>query len=158
DGIRLRSRKKKGHDAGGKHSAYCSTVPIRGAVRFVLCLRVHRAHFLIGIPVAVWRRENCVHGSIRSNLEWHMTTRIGLIASPQRSLSCHGRVRAESRSGTPFLFDLGHERFFFYSRNLFGRHENKISNKFIFFLSILKAISSLKPAGEEETRAHVNKL
>jgi len=32
--------------------------------------------FLIGIPVALWRRKNCVHGSIRSNLEWHMATPI----------------------------------------------------------------------------------
>jgi hypothetical protein len=34
----------------------------------------------------------------------------------------------------------------------------KFQIKFIFFLSILKAISSLKPAGEAETRTHVNKL
>jgi hypothetical protein len=114
DGICLRSRKKKGNDAGRKNSAYCSTIPIKGAVRLpVLCLRVRRPHFLIGIPVALWRRENCVHGSIRSNLEWHMATQIGSIASPQRSLPCHGRVRAEISSGILFLFSLGHARFFF---------------------------------------------
>ena len=30
--------------------------------------------------------------------------------------------------------------------------------KFIFFLSILKQVSSLKPAGEDGNKAHVNKL
>ncbi|PYL61195.1 MAG: hypothetical protein DMF24_08125 [Verrucomicrobia bacterium] len=30
--------------------------------------------------------------------------------------------------------------------------------KFIFFLSISKQVSSLKPAGEDENKAHVNKL
>ena len=28
------------------------------------------ARILIGIPVALWRRENCVRGSVRSNREW----------------------------------------------------------------------------------------
>jgi uncharacterized membrane protein (UPF0127 family) len=44
---------------------------------------------------------------------------------------------------------------------LFSSQENfllAMKIKFIFFLSILKAISSLKPAGEAETRAPVNKL
>jgi hypothetical protein len=70
----------------------------------------------------------------------------------------YGRARAKISSGTLFLFSLGHARFFFLVKKIFGRDENKISNKFIFFLSILKAISSLKPAGERETRTHVNKL
>ena len=46
----------------------------------------------------------------------------------------------------------------FLVKKIFGRDENKIQIKLIFFLSILKAISSLKPAGEGETRTHVNKL
>jgi cadmium resistance protein CadD (predicted permease) len=33
-------QKEKGNDAGRKNSAYCSTLPTRDAVRFVLCLRV----------------------------------------------------------------------------------------------------------------------
>src|SRR4030095_9546247 len=44
--------------------------------------------FLIGILVALWKRENCVHESIRSNQEWHMATQIGSIASPQRLPCC----------------------------------------------------------------------
>ena len=42
-----------------------------------------------------------------------MATQIGLIASPQRSLSCRGQVRAEISSGILFLFSLGRARFFF---------------------------------------------
>jgi hypothetical protein len=87
-----------------------------------------------------------------------MATRIGLIASPQRSLFGHGRVRAEISSGTLFLFSLGHARFFFQSRKFLAAMKIKFQIKFIFFLSILKAISNLKPAGEAETRTHVNKL
>jgi hypothetical protein len=30
--------------------------------------------------------------------------------------------------------------------------------KFIFFLSLLKVISNLKPAGEDGNKAHVNKM
>jgi hypothetical protein len=113
---------------------------------------------LIGIPVELWSRKNCVHESIRSNQEWPNGNADRLIASAWRLLSRYGRARAKISSGTLFLFSLGHARFFFLVKKIFGRDENKISNKFIFFLSILKAISSLKPAGERETRTHVNKL
>lgn len=87
-----------------------------------------------------------------------MTTRIGLIASPRRSLSCYERVRTKISSGILLLFSLGHARFFFQSRKFLAAMKIKFQIKFIFFLSILKAISSLKPAGEAETRMHVNKL
>jgi hypothetical protein len=58
-------------------------------------------------------------------------------------------------SNQSFLFSLGHARFLFLVKKNFLAAE-KI--KFIFFLSILKQISSLKPAGEDENEAHVNKL
>ena len=54
-----------------------------------------------------------------------------------------------------FLFFLGHARFLFLVKEIFSRGQ-KI--KFIFFLSILKRVSSLKPAGEDGDKAHVNKL
>jgi hypothetical protein len=54
-----------------------------------------------------------------------------------------------------FLFFLGHARFLFLVKKIFSRGQ-KI--KFIFFLSILKRVSSLKPAGEDGNKAHVNKL
>ena len=44
------------------------------------------------------------------------------------------------------------------SRRFLGAMKIKFPIKFIFFLSILKVISSLKPTGEAETRTHVNKL
>jgi len=43
---------------------------------------------------------------------------------------------------------------FFSQENFFAAEKIK----FIFFLSILKRISSLKPAGEGGSKAHVNKL
>jgi len=49
-------------------------------------------------------------------------------------LSCSGRARATIRSGILFLFSLGHARFFFLVKKIFGRDENKISNKAHFFL------------------------
>ena len=54
-----------------------------------------------------------------------------------------------------FLFSLGHARFLFLVKKFFFA-DQKI--KFIFFLSILTRVSSLKPAGEDEDNAHVNKL
>lgn len=43
---------------------------------------------------------------------------------------------------------------FFSQENFFSRQKIK----FIFFLSISKRVSSLKPAGEDGNKAHVNKL
>src|SRR5882762_2145201 len=40
--------------------------------------------FLIGIPEALWKRENCVHESIRSNQEWHNGDANRLITLPRR--------------------------------------------------------------------------
>jgi len=57
-----------------------------------------------------------------------------------------------------FLFSLGHACFSFLVKKNFVCDEKLNSFFSFFFLSILKAISSLKPAGEEETRAPVNKL
>jgi hypothetical protein len=62
-----------------------------------------------------------------------MATQIGLIALPQRSLCCRGRVRAEISSGILFLF-LSNTLASFSSQENFGRDENKISNKVHFFL------------------------
>ena len=52
-----------------------------------------------------------------------MAAKIGLIASPQRSLSCRGRVRAEISSGILFLFSLGHASFLFLVKKIFVRDE-----------------------------------
>jgi hypothetical protein len=62
-----------------------------------------------------------------------MATRIGLIASPQRSLSCYGRVRVEISSGIFFVCSRT-RAFLFLVKKIFGRDENKISNKIHFFL------------------------
>jgi hypothetical protein len=63
-----------------------------------------------------------------------------------------------NQSGGIFWFSVGHAHFFFSSRKFLFMMKNKILFLFIFFLSVLKSVSSLKPAGEAETRAHVNKL
>jgi hypothetical protein len=75
-----------------------------------------------------------VHGPIRSNQEWHYGAPNRSIASPRPSLSCYGRGRAKISSGILFLFSLGHARFFFLVKRIFGSDENKISNKAHFFL------------------------
>ena len=64
---------------------------------------------------------------------------------------------AKTAAGFSFCFPRT-RAFLFLVKKIFVRDENKIHFLFIFFLSILKAISSLKPAGEAETRTHVNKL
>jgi hypothetical protein len=81
---------------------------------------------LIGIPAEPWRRKNCVHEPVRSNQEWHKGNADRLIA--------YGRACAKISSGTLFLFSLAHARFFFLVKKIFGRDENKISNKVHFFL------------------------
>ncbi len=53
-----------------------------------------------------------------------------------------------------FIF-LGHARSGFLVKKKFFA---AMKIKFIFFLSILKVISSLKPAGEDGNKAHVNKM
>jgi hypothetical protein len=63
--------------------------------------------------------------------------------------------RGKSAGENNILFSLGHARFLFLVKKIFSRGQ-KI--KFIFFLSILKRVSSLKPAGEGGGKAHVNKL
>ncbi len=45
-----------------------------------------------------------------------------------------GTSRAKISGGILFLFSLGHARFFFLVKKIFGRDENKISNKAHFFL------------------------
>jgi hypothetical protein len=57
-----------------------------------------------------------------------------LIAWRRRLLCCHGRARATISSGILFLLSLGHARFLFLVKRIFGRDENKISNKVHFFL------------------------
>jgi hypothetical protein len=54
-----------------------------------------------------------------------------------------------------FSFPLAHARFIFLVKKIFF---GKRKIKFIFFLSTLKLVSSLKPAGEDGNKAHVNKL
>jgi hypothetical protein len=63
--------------------------------------------------------------------------------------------RGEISRNNHFWFSLGHARFVFLVKKFFFVDE-KI--KFIFFLSIFKLVSSLKPAGEDGNKAHVNKL
>jgi hypothetical protein len=57
-----------------------------------------------------------------------------------------------------FAFSRGMRASFSSQENFLAAMKIKFQIKFIFFLSILKAISTLKPAGEGETRTHVNKL
>jgi hypothetical protein len=119
---------------------------------------VHRPHFFDRHPSGTLEAEKLRArvNSVKSGVAHGDAN--PLIPSRRRLLCCHGRARATISSGILFLLSLGHARFFFLVKKIFGRDENKISNKFIFFLSILKAISSLKPAGERESRTHVNKL
>jgi hypothetical protein len=56
-----------------------------------------------------------------------------LIAWRRRLLCRHRRAPRQS-SGILFLLSLGHARFFFLVKRIFGRYENKISNKVHFFL------------------------
>jgi len=62
---------------------------------------------------------------------------------------------ATDQLGNQFFSSPSDTRVSFFSQENFCRGQ-KI--KFIFFLSILKRVSSLKPAGEDENKAHVNKL
>jgi len=63
--------------------------------------------------------------------------------------------RGEIRQNNHFCFFLGHARFGFLVKKIFSR---RLKIKFIFFLSILRPVSSLKPAGEDGNKADVNKL
>jgi hypothetical protein len=68
-----------------------------------------------------------------------------------------GSCGAQSTGGT-FCFSSDTSVSLFQSSKFLGATKNKIHFLFIFFLSVLKVISSLKPAGEDETTMHVNKL
>jgi hypothetical protein len=68
---------------------------LRFASQFSVFVCIARI-FLIGIPVELWRRENCVHESIRSNHEWHNGNADRLIA--------YGRACAKISSGFSFCF------------------------------------------------------
>ena len=63
--------------------------------------------------------------------------------------------RGEICPSNYFRFFLGHARFGFLVKKIFSR---RLKIKFIFFLSILRLVSSLKPAGEDGNKADVNKL
>jgi len=89
--------------------------------------------FLIGIPVELWRRKNCAHESIRSNQEWHDGNADRLIASRGDCFPVTDEPAPKSAAGFSFV-SLGHARFFFLVKKIFGCHENKISNKVHFFL------------------------
>jgi hypothetical protein len=65
------------------------------------------------------------------------------------------KITANLLEQSNFSVSLGHARFLFLVKQIFFAIQ-KI--KFIFFLSILKRVSTLKPAGEDEDNAHVNKL
>ena len=54
-----------------------------------------------------------------------------------------------------FSFSLANARFIFLVKKNFS---SRLKIKFIFFLSVSKLISSLKPAGEGSQKARVNKL
>ena len=77
------------------------------------------------------------------------------IGSPLRLSLESAEAWRQSTGVINFLSFPGHARFLFLVKKIFSRGQ-KI--KFIFFLSILKRISSLKPAGEDGSKAHVNKL
>jgi hypothetical protein len=92
------------------------------------------ARILIATPVALWRRENFVHESIRSNQEWHKGDAHQLIASPRQSLSCYGRVRAKISGAILFFVFPRTRALLFLVKKIFGDDENKVSNKVHFFL------------------------
>jgi hypothetical protein len=69
--------------------------------------------------------------------------------------SIFAKHRGKSVGAVNFSFSLRDARFLFLvKKNFFAIQKIK----FIFFLSISKRVSSLKPAGEDENKAHVNKL
>jgi hypothetical protein len=76
-------------------------------------------------------------------------------SSPQRLLIEAAKPRGEICPSNYFSFFLGHARFGFLVKKIFSR---RLKIKFIFFLSILTPVSSLKPAGEDGNKADVNKL
>src|SRR5437762_6707257 len=84
---------------------------------FVCVARIFDRH-----PSGLWRRENCVHQSIRSNREWHHGDADRLIASSRLALLLR-RARAKISSGMFFLFSLGHARFFFSQENFWSRRK-----------------------------------
>jgi len=61
-----------------------------------------------------------------------------LIASPRRSLSCYGRVRAKIIQRDFFAFSRT-RALLFLVKKFFGRDENKVSNKVHFFLVDFKS-------------------
>jgi hypothetical protein len=66
--------------------------------------------------------------------EWHHGDADRLIAPPRRLLSCHGRARAKNQQ-RDVLFVFSRTRaLLFLVKKIFGRDENKISNKVHFFL------------------------
>jgi len=73
------------------------------------------------------------------------------------TLLCSGKATAQS-TGVNFLLASETRLSLFQSRKFLFALKIKIHFSFIFFLSVLKVISSLKPAGEAETTVHVNKL
>ena len=133
--ICLRSRKQNGNNARRKNSAYCSTVPIKGAVRLpVRYLRVRRPHF-----------DRHPSGTLEAGKLRAPVNSVKSRVAPWRceSADCSAAARGppvtnnfpgEISSRDPFLFFLGHARFFFLVKKIFGRDENKISNKVHFFL------------------------
>jgi len=66
--------------------------------------------------------------------EWHHGDADRLIAPPRRLLSCYGRARAKNQQ-RDVLFVFSRTRaLLFLVKKIFGRDENKISNKVHFFL------------------------
>jgi len=76
-------------------------------------------------------------------------------SSPRRLLIGAAKRRGEICPSNCFRVFLGHARFGFLVKKIFFR---RLKIKFIFFLSILRPVSSLKPAGEDGNKADVNKL
>jgi hypothetical protein len=89
---------------------------------------------LIGIVVALWKRENCVHESIRSNQEWHNgdANRIDHFTTAT-ALLLGTNPRQNQQRDSLFVFSRT-RALLFLVKKIFGRDENKISNKVHFFL------------------------
>ena len=135
DGICLRSRKKKGNDAGRKNSAYCSTVPIKSAGRLpVLCLRVRRTHFFDRHPSDTREagKLRARVNSVKSGVAHGDANRIDRFAAAIPLLSRTSSRRNQQRDSF-FVFSRTRSLLFLVKK-IFGRDENKISNKVHFFL------------------------